>query len=149
MHAITDISLGCPALLPNQYCPDVHERLSLYKRLSSATSNAAIDDINIEIIDRFGDMPDSAQILLENHRLRLLMEKLGIKKIEAASDAIKIQFIPNPPIDSMKIIQLIQKDRYIQLSGQDKLKILPNPQNAFSQLSHRMNVLKKLLSSLS
>jgi transcription-repair coupling factor (superfamily II helicase) len=84
MHAITDISLGCPALLPNQYCPDVHERLSLYKRLSSAKSNEDIDDINIEIIDRFGEMPESAQILLENHRLRLIMEKLGIKKIEAA-----------------------------------------------------------------
>ena len=148
MHAITDISLGCPALLPNQYCPDVHERLSLYKRLSSSKTNEDIDDINIEIIDRFGELPDSAQILLENHRLRLIMEKLGIKKIEASTEAIKIQFIPNPPIDSIKIIQLIQKDRFIQLSGQDKLKISPNPSHAFSQINQRINALKKLLASL-
>jgi transcription-repair coupling factor (superfamily II helicase) len=149
MHAITDISLGSPALLPNLYCPDVHERLSLYKRLSSAQKYEDIDDIHIEIIDRFGEMPDATQVLLENHRLRINMEKLGIKKIEAGTEAIKVQFIPNPPIDSIKIIQLIQKDKYIQLSGPDKLKLIPNPANAFTNLQQRIQVLKKLLSSLS
>ena len=149
MHAITDISLGCPALLPNAFCPDVHERLSIYKRLSSSTTNEAIDDIHAEIIDRFGDLPESTQTLLDNHRLRLLMEKLGIKKIEASPEAIKVQFIPNPPIDSMKIIQLIQKDRFTQFAGQDRLRISPNPANAFESLNQRTASLKRLLSYLS
>ena len=149
MHAITDISLGCPALLPDAYCPDVHERLSLYKRLSSAISNEDIDDIHSEIIDRFGDLPDSAQTLIDNHRLRLVMEKLGIKKIEASAEAIKVQFIPQPHIDSIKIIQLIQKDRFVQLSGPDRLRISPNPGNAFQSLTQRTSSLKKLLSYLS
>ena len=149
MHAITDISLGCPALLPDAYCPDVHERLSLYKRLSSASSNENIDDIHSEIIDRFGDLPDSAQTLIDNHRLRLVMEKLGIKKIEASAEAIKVQFIPQPHIDSIKIIQLIQKDRFVQLSGPDRLRISPNPGNAFQSLTQRTSSLKKLLSYLS
>jgi transcription-repair coupling factor (superfamily II helicase) len=149
MHAITDISLGCPALLPNAYCPDVHERLSLYKRLSSAISNETIDDIHSEIIDRFGDLPDTAQTLIDNHRLRLVMEKLGIKKIEASAESIKVQFIPQPHIDSIKIIQLIQKDRFVQLSGPDRLRISPNPGNAFQSLTQRTSSLKKLLSYLS
>lgn len=149
MHAITDISLGCPALLPNAYCPDVHERLSLYKRLSSASISEDIDDIHSEIIDRFGDLPESAKTLLDNHRLRLQMEKLGIKKIEATTEAIKIQFIPKPHVDSMKIIQLIQKDRFVQLSGPDRLRISPNPANGFQLLEQRTMALKKLLSYLS
>jgi transcription-repair coupling factor (superfamily II helicase) len=149
MHAITDISLGCPALLPNAYCPDVHERLSLYKRLSSAQSKEVIDNIQEEIIDRFGEMPDQAQTLIDNHRLRLVMEKMGIKKIEATPEAIKVQFIPSPPIDSMKIIQLIQKDRFVQLSGQDRLRISPNPANAFAELNQRTEALKRLIAYLS
>jgi transcription-repair coupling factor (superfamily II helicase) len=149
MHAITDISLGCPALLPNSYCPDVHERLSIYKRLSSSDMNEKIDDIHAEIVDRFGDLPDQAQTLIDNHRLRLSMEKMGIKKIEATPESIKVQFVPNPPIDSMKIIQLIQKDRFIQLSGPDRLRISPNPANAFAELTQRTEALKRLLAQLS
>jgi transcription-repair coupling factor (superfamily II helicase) len=125
MHAITDINLGCPALLPNDYCPDVHERLSLYKRLSSANEIELIEDLKMEIIDRFGDLPDQSLTLLENHRLRIQMEKLGISKIEANPESLKVQFIPNPPIDALKIIQLIQKDKKVQLFGKDRIKILP------------------------
>lgn len=149
MHAITDISLGCPALLPDAYCPDVHERLSLYKRLSNANDNEVIDDIHAEIIDRFGILPDAAQSLLENHRLRLLMEQLGIKKIEASPEAIKVQFLPKPLIDPVRIIQLIQKDRFVQLAGPDRLRISPNPANAFVSLAQRTTSLKRLLTYLS
>jgi transcription-repair coupling factor (superfamily II helicase) len=77
------------------------------------------------------------------------MEKLGIKKIEASAEAIKVQFIPQPHIDSIKIIQLIQKDRFVQLSGPDRLRISPNPSNAFQSLTQRTSSLKKLLSYLS
>jgi len=77
------------------------------------------------------------------------MEKMGIKKIEASTEAIKIQFIPKPHIDSMKIIQLIQKDRFVKLSGPDRLRISPNPANGFQLLEQRTFALKKLLAYLS
>ncbi len=145
MHAITDISLGCPALLPNAYCPDVHERLSLYKRLSSASSIQEIDTLRAELIDRFGELPDQGLTLLENHRLRLQMEKIGIKKIEASPAGIRIQFIPNPPINSLKIIQLIQKDRYTELSGPDRIKISPATHQSFVELPQRIEAIKRFM----
>lgn len=148
MHAITDISLGCPALLPNLYCPDVHERLSLYKRLASAQHLDGIEDLKMEIIDRFGDLPDQSITLLENHRLRIQMEALGMNKIEATTEMLKIQFIPNPPIDALKIIQLIQKDKRVQLFGKDRLKILPPVPHAFAELPQRIEAIKRFIAYL-
>jgi transcription-repair coupling factor (superfamily II helicase) len=76
-----------------------------------------------ELIDRFGLLPEPAQTLLDSHRLRIMAKPLGISKVDASSDSIVIQFIPEPPIDPMKIITLIQSKRHIKMSGQDKLKI--------------------------
>ena len=145
MHAITDINLGCPALLPNNYCPDVHERLSLYKRLSSAQEIEQVEDLKMEIIDRFGDLPNQSVTLLENHRLRIQMESLGISKIEASIEMLKVQFIPNPPIDSLKIIKLIQSDKKVQLFGKDRIKILPPHQHGFNELAQRIEAIKRFI----
>lgn len=123
MAATTEINLHVPALMPNDYCGDVHERLSIYKRLANGDSDEAIDDIQEEMIDRFGKMPEQVLALLETHRLRLQAKRLGVNKIDAHEDSIAIQFIPNPPIDAIKIIELIQKNKHIKLAGQDKLKI--------------------------
>ena len=76
-----------------------------------------------ELIDRFGLLPEPAQTLLDSHRLRILAKPLGINKVDASSEAIVIQFVPNPPIDPMKIITLIQSKRHIKMAGQDKLRI--------------------------
>jgi transcription-repair coupling factor (superfamily II helicase) len=148
MHAITDINLGCPALLPNNYCPDVHERLSLYKRLSSAQDVEQVEDLKMEIIDRFGDLPNQSITLLENHRLRIQMETLGISKIEANVEMLKIQFIPNPPIDSLKIIKLIQNDKKVQLFGKDRLKVLPSNPQGFIELNQRIEAIKRFIAYL-
>lgn len=148
MQAITDISLGVPALLPSPYCPDVHERLSLYKRLASANDLHAIEELKMEIIDRFGEMPNQTITLIENHRLRIQMEELGIKKIEANSEMLRLQFIPNPPIDSFKIIQLLQKDKNVQLLGKDRIKILPPSTHAFTELNQRIEAIKRLMAYL-
>ncbi len=148
MHAITDINLGCPALLPNDYCPDVHERLSLYKRLSSAQDIEQVEDLKMEIIDRFGDLPNQSVTLLENHRLRIQMESLGICKIEASVEMLKIQFIPNPPIDSLKIIKLIQTDKKVQLFGKDRLKILPANSHGFNELTQRIEAIKRFIATI-
>jgi transcription-repair coupling factor (superfamily II helicase) len=149
MEVITDITLGVPALLTNDYCPDVHERLSLYKRLATVSSFDKLMDIKEELVDRFGDLPEQAQSLFETHRLRLNMAVLGIKKIDANPAQITIQFIPNPPIDPIKIIQLVQTNKRIQLNGQDKLKILPADKEAFITLAQRLEAIRQLLKHLS
>ena len=119
----TEINLHTPALLPGDYCGDIHQRLVLYKRLANCNSAEELDEMHQELIDRFGLLPEPAQTLLDSHRLRILAKPLGIAKVDASAEAIQFQFIPNPPIDPMKIITMIQSRRYIKMSGPDKLRI--------------------------
>jgi len=116
-----EINLRFPALLPDAYCPDVHERLTLYKRLANSETPEALQALQEELIDRYGDMPAQTQCLIETHRLRLLGKPLGIAKLDAGPATITLQFVKNPPIDPLMIIQLIQKDRAFKLAGPDKL----------------------------
>ena len=148
LQATTDVNLGVPALLPSDYCPDVHERLSLYKRFAGTNDFSGLMGLREELVDRFGDLPDQAKSFYETHRLRLEMAGFGIKKIDAIPTSIQIQFIPNPPIDPMKIIQLIQSSKYIQLNGQDKLKVLPPKEKDFERLEQRLDYIRKILRCL-
>jgi transcription-repair coupling factor (superfamily II helicase) len=122
LAAVTEINLHSPALLPETYCGDVHERLSIYKRLATARNLEELIEIQEELIDRFGKLPEPAQALIETHRLRIVAEPLGIMKIDAHAESVMFQFRPNPPIDAGSIIALVQKNRSIKLSGQDKLR---------------------------
>lgn len=144
LAATTEINLGTPALLPNDYCGDVHERLSLYKRLASCASAECIDDIQEELIDRFGKLPTSAQALIETHRLRIHSARLGMHKIDVNETHITLQFKPNPPIDALKIIELVQKNRHIKLAGPDKLRI----EGKFSNFPERLSTIKQTLQKL-
>ncbi len=119
----TEINLHTPALLPNDYAPDVHERLTLYKRLANCERAEEIDDLQEELIDRFGELPPQAQSLLATHRVRLLARPLGIVKLDAGAEQVVAQFGPNPPVEPIRIIELIQKDRNYTLAGQDKLAL--------------------------
>jgi transcription-repair coupling factor (superfamily II helicase) len=119
----TEINLHNPALLPNDYCGDIHQRLVIYKRLAHCNTQQDLDDMQQELIDRFGLLPEPAQTLLDSHRLRIAAKPLGISKVDASSEAIVIQFVPNPPIDPMKVITMIQSKRHIKMAGQDKLRI--------------------------
>jgi len=148
LQATTDVNLGVPALLPNDYCPDVHERLSLYKRFAGTNDFSELMGLREELVDRFGDLPDQAKSFYETHRLRLEMTGFGIKKIDATPASIQIQFIPNPPIDPMKIIQLIQSSKFIQLNGQDKLKVLPQKDREFEKLEQRLDAIRQILRRL-
>ena len=123
LSTTTEINLHVPALLPSDFCGDVHERLSIYKRLANGNSQEKIDDMQEELIDRFGKLPDAVKALIDTHRLRVLAKTVGIIKIDAHSEAAFLQFEPTPPIDPIRIIDLIQKNRNIKLSGQDKLRI--------------------------
>ncbi|MGV3628101.1 MAG: transcription-repair coupling factor [Betaproteobacteria bacterium] len=119
----TEINLHAPALLPDAYCSDVHERLVLYKRLANCGTDDQLQLLQEELIDRFGDLPDPTRILIDSHRLRIHGKPLGIARIDASDNAIQLQFVPNPPIDPMKIIKLIQTRRNYKLAGPDRLRI--------------------------
>ncbi len=93
----TEINLHLPALLPNDYCSDVNERLTLYKRLANCETPEALDAMHEELIDRFGLAPEPAQALIESHRLRIAALALGVARIDANGDAIQLQFIDKPP----------------------------------------------------
>lgn len=121
--ANTEVNLHAPALLPDSYCGDVHLRLNLYKRLASADSAKKIDALLEELVDRFGKLPAQAQTLFDVHRLRVQAKPYGVVKIDAGPSLIHIAFRPNPPIDPMRIIELVQKNKHIKLAGNDKLRI--------------------------
>jgi transcription-repair coupling factor (superfamily II helicase) len=123
LSATTEINLHAPALLPNDYCGDVHTRLSLYKRLATADKTDQIDAMLEEITDRFGKLPPQGQTLFDVHRLRVLAKPYGVTKIDAGAALMVISFRPNPPVDAMRIIELVQKNRHIKLAGNEKLRI--------------------------
>ncbi len=122
LGVVSEINLHTPALLPVDYCPDVHERLVLYKRLASAHDAEELTQLQEELIDRFGHLPDPARALLDTHRLRLAAKTLGIMKVDASGEAILLQFVPQPPIDPGRIIQLIQSRRDLKLAGENRLR---------------------------
>ncbi|CAM5323486.1 transcription-repair coupling factor [Eoetvoesiella caeni] len=121
--ALCEVNLHASALLPADYCPDVHARLGFYKKLSHANSEDSLIAIQEELIDRYGKLPEAAQTLLSTHRLRLHAEPLGVTKIDASETQAMIQFNAKPNIDPLRIIQLIQTRRNVKLAGQDKIKI--------------------------
>ncbi|MDP2430635.1 MAG: transcription-repair coupling factor [Pseudomonadota bacterium] len=123
LKATTEINLHMPALLPDDYCGDIHERLVLYKRLANSETLAELDDLKEELIDRFGLLPEPAEALMAVHRLRLETKPFGIARLAVSSEGASIQFEPNPPFDPMKLIKLIQTKREYKLAGQDKVKI--------------------------
>ena len=145
LSSTTEINLHVPALLPNEFCGDVHERLSLYKRLANCNTQDAIDDLQEELIDRFGKLPDPARALIETHRLRVAAKPLGIVKIDAHAESALLQFEPNPPIDAMRIIELIQKNRHIKLNGQDKLRISASMPDLASRVQQVKSTLRSLV----
>ena len=140
----TDINLHSPALLPDDYCGDVHLRLSFYKKLATAKTPQQIDTLLEEIVDRFGKLPPQAQTLIDVHRLRVLSQPYGVTKVDAAPGVIKITFKPQPPVDPMNIIHLVQKNKHIKLAGNEKLRIereLPDPKD-------RAHMVRDILRSL-
>ncbi|MCX2862800.1 transcription-repair coupling factor [Paucibacter sp. PLA-PC-4] len=141
LAAVTEINLHAPALLPDAYCGDVHVRLSLYKRLATADKSEQIDKLLEEVTDRFGKLPAQGQTLFDTHRLRVLAKPYGVAKIDAAPSVMNINFRPNPPIDAMRVIELVQKNRNIKLVGNDKLRI----DKALSDPKDRAQAIREVL----
>ncbi|HET9663256.1 MAG TPA: transcription-repair coupling factor, partial [Burkholderiales bacterium] len=111
----TEINLHVPALLPADYVLDVHERLVLYKRLANCGDEDALNALREELIDRFGPLPEPARALVDSHRLRILGKPLGIARIDATDSMLQLQFVPRPPIEPIKVLNLVQTRRNYRL----------------------------------
>ena len=137
-----EIEMHVPALIPDDYLPDVHGRLTLYKRIASTANNEELRELQVEMIDRFGLLPDPLKNLIQVTELKLKANPLGIEKIDLSTKGGRIVFNDQPNIDPMKIIQLIQKDpSNYKLDGQNKLRIT----RTFKDTDHCFSFIEKLL----
>lgn len=140
----TEIKLHSPALLPEDYCPDIHERLVLYKRLAVCETVQQINAIHEELVDRFGLPEQPVKTLIESHHLRLMAKELGIDAIDAAGEAVTVTFGKHHCIDPTEIILLIQTDKKYRPAGADKLRFAAEMEN----IEVRINTVKTVLKTL-
>ncbi len=103
-----EINLRVPALIPEDYLPDVHARLILYKRIANATDEDGLKELQVEMIDRFGLLPEPTKHLVRLTLMKLQAERLGIKKIDAGPQGGRIEFAAETPVDPLTLIKLIQ-----------------------------------------
>lgn len=140
-----EIEFGIPALLPEDYISDVHIRLTIYKRIASCKTNEELRELQVEMIDRFGLLPEHAKNLIHITEIKLKANPLGIIKIDMHLKGGRIVFAENPSIDPMKIIQLIQtRPKQYQLDGQNKLKIIRD----FAEITDKFRCIEGLLKTL-
>jgi transcription-repair coupling factor (superfamily II helicase) len=144
LQAVTEINLHLPALLPPDYVNDVHQRLSLYKKLASCDDDDALLAMQEELIDRYGRLPEAARALIETHRLRLSAERLGVRKIDASGELIVLTFLPDAPIDPARLIALLQRHKTMRMSGPEKLRIEATTPDLDSRLARLREVMRAL-----
>ena len=134
----TEVDLHLPALLPEDYLPDVHARLIQYKRIASAASHEELRDLKVEMIDRFGLLPPQAKNLFDIAELKLEAAPLGITKIDAGPEGGRIHFTAQPAIDPAHLIQLIQtRPQAWRLDGNERLRFfrdLSNPETRVAEV---------------
>ncbi|MFZ1861150.1 MAG: transcription-repair coupling factor [Candidatus Competibacter sp.] len=130
-----EIDLQSPALIPDDYLPDIHSRLILYKRIASARDEAELRELQVEMIDRFGLLPEPVKNLFRVTGLKLKATPIGIKKIEAGPKGGRIVFGPQPKVDPVKLVQLIQQQHHVyKLDGKDKLRFIKELADAQSRV---------------
>ncbi|MCB1745889.1 MAG: transcription-repair coupling factor [Gammaproteobacteria bacterium] len=137
MDARVEVELHIAALLPEDYLPDVHARLILYKRIASARSSEELADLREEIIDRFGTFGAPVDNLFRVTSFKLDAERFGIRRIDLGSRGGRIEFHAQPNVDPMSIIELVQTDPDYRFDGGDKLRVvkeLPDAQARFEEL---------------
>ncbi|WP_317928716.1 transcription-repair coupling factor [Halioxenophilus sp. WMMB6] len=143
--AQAEINLRIPALIPEDYLPDVNQRLMLYKRLSNTENEQDATLLQMEIIDRFGSLPEPTKNLIRVTLIRLQSEQLGIQKIEASSEQIKLEFAANTKVNPMAIVNLVQKQpKFYALDGANKLKFKTALPDAMSKLEQTEQLLDRL-----
>ena len=144
-----EINLHMPALIPDDYLGDVHQRLLFYKRISNTDTQEKLDNIRMELIDRFGIPPQPVKQLFSVHQIRLRAEQLGITKVDINSNGGYIEFSPDTPVQAISIIQLMQKNpSYYRMEGGQRLKVMVQLAEYDKRIQFIVELLNKLLGEL-
>ena len=140
-----EIDLRIPALIPEDYLPDVHARLVMYKRIASAEDAEALRELQVEMIDRFGLLPEAVKNLFRVTELKLKAQDMGVRKVEAGPQGGRLLFDKEPKIDPAAVIRLIQTQaKTYKLDGQDKLRFIMD----LPEREQRFEAVEKLLGLL-
>src|SRR5690606_12799621 len=138
-----------PALIPDEYLGDVHQRLLFYKRISNTDTQQKPDNIRLELTDRFGTPPHPVKQLFAVHQLRLKAEQLGITKIDISAHGGHIEFAADTPVQAMSIIQMMQKHpTYFRMDGGQRLKIMVMLEDYQKRIQFISDLLESLLTQL-
>jgi len=145
MHSGAEINLHAAALLPENYLPDVHMRLILYKRISAVKDLESLQGLKEEIIDRFGVLPEAGQLLFRATELKIRATPFGIRKIDAGPRGVRVEFIDKPDIDPGMILRLLQSaPRVYKLDGPTRLRIL----GEMPDVESRIKAIRRFLDGL-
>jgi transcription-repair coupling factor (superfamily II helicase) len=140
-----EIILHAPALLPDDYLPDIPMRLTLYRRIAAAGDHAALQQLQEEVVDRFGVLPPAAKLLFRATALKLDATPLGIRKIEAGPKGARIEFTDKPNVDPGTIIRLLQSAPMLyRLDGPTRLRVTAE----MSDVEARIKAVRTLLDAL-
>ncbi|WP_151746210.1 transcription-repair coupling factor [Acinetobacter soli] len=144
-----EINLHMPALIPDEYLGDVHQRLLFYKRISNTDTQEKLDNIRMELIDRFGTLPPAVKQLFSIHHIRLQAEQLGITKIDLNTQGGYIEFAQDTPVQAISIIQLMQKQpTYYRMEGGQRLKVMVQLEAYDKRIQFAQDLLSKLINEL-
>ena len=145
IHTGTEINLHIPALITEDYLPDVHTRLMMYKRIANAGSTRELDNLKVEMIDRFGLLPEPTKLLFEVTHLKLVADSLGISKVEANARFGKVIFNTDTTVDPYAVVKLVQdKPAVFSLAGATELKF----RHELSEARDRIAFTRDMLAAL-
>jgi transcription-repair coupling factor (superfamily II helicase) len=145
LEDVIEVNLRLPALIPSDYLPDVHTRLVMYKRLANAESEEALRDLQVEMIDRFGLLPEPTKNLIRVTQLKLTAQRLGIAKLEAGARSGRIEFSGETRVDPLNIVQLVQSQpQFYRLEGANHLKFALDMENSETRLRVVADLLERL-----
>lgn len=145
---IGEVDLHVTAMIPPDYLPDVHQRLVLYKRISQADSERALHQLQVEMIDRFGLLPQELKNLFTVAELRLQARKLGMRRLEVGPAGGRIEFVAKPDIDITELLKMIQKEAHtFELPANDRLRVKGEFETPESRYTMAMELLERLTPS--
>ncbi|MDI9336348.1 MAG: transcription-repair coupling factor [Gammaproteobacteria bacterium] len=140
----TDINLHLPAFIPDTYCPDIQHRLSLYQRFSQCTSKIELEQLEIELVDRFGQIPEPTHHLILQHSMRIACQRYGVLKLDANAQQMTLTFTEDAPIDADKVLVHLKKNPHIRFTGNNQLVY----RKSHPKLELRIALVEELLENL-
>ena len=144
-----EVNMHLPALIPDDYLPDVNMRLTLYKRLSNCQTEEQLHELQVEMIDRFGLLPEPVKTLFQLADLRQQGERLGLKKIEAGPSSGRLQFTDKTAVEPITIVTMVQKNPSIfRLQNNDQLSFTIPMDTAEQRFTAVNNILQQLLAAV-